>query len=266
MWNFFEVVTGDTKYAKCTICAAKISRGSVIPKSQTTAGLKKHLETKHLEAWTKVVSTKKESEKRKKEEIEGEELQILNLRSKKLREAVKENTIPFWAAPTSKLEFHSVEAQKIHKIIFEHLIMDLLPFTHVNNPGFIRHHAQIMPRFEVASSKYYRNQLNPVFQKVKSRLMDIINEDNPKSICVMLDAWSAQHHGYMGVNITYLCQWKRKHYNICCSPFDQSHTAVNIYQSVVSSLEEWNLASRVKVVLRDNASNESIFTRRLFLG
>ena len=64
------------------------SRGSVIPKSQTTAGLKKHLETKHLEAWTKVVSTKKESEKRKKEEIEGEELQILNLRSKKLREAV----------------------------------------------------------------------------------------------------------------------------------------------------------------------------------
>ena len=51
MWNFFEVVTGDTKYAKCTICAAKISRGSVIPKSQTTAGLKKHLESKHLEAY-----------------------------------------------------------------------------------------------------------------------------------------------------------------------------------------------------------------------
>ena len=205
MWNFFEVVTGDTKYAKCTICAAKISRGSVLPKSQTTAGLKKHLETKHLEAWTKVVSTKKESEKRKKEEIEGEELQILNLRSKKLREAVKENTIPFWAAPTSKLEFHSVEAQKIHKIIFEHLIMDLLPFTHVNNPGFIRHHAQIMPRFEVASSKYYRNQLNPVFQKVKSRLMDIINEDNPKSICVMY------HNGYMespNFDLCLMANWK----------------------------------------------------------
>ena len=93
MWTFFEVDTENTKYAKCTICAAKISRGSVIPKAQTTAGLKKHLESKHLEAWTKVVSTKKESEKRKKEEIDGEELQILNLRSKRLREAVKENTI-----------------------------------------------------------------------------------------------------------------------------------------------------------------------------
>ena len=51
IWNFFEVVTGDTKYAKCTICAAKISRGSAIPKNQTTAGLKKHLESKHLEAY-----------------------------------------------------------------------------------------------------------------------------------------------------------------------------------------------------------------------
>ena len=26
---------------------------------------------------------------------------------------MKENTIPFWAQPTSKLEFHSTEAQKI---------------------------------------------------------------------------------------------------------------------------------------------------------
>ena len=51
MWNFFEVVTGDTKYAKFKICAAKISRGSVIPKSQTTTDLKKHLKSKHLEAY-----------------------------------------------------------------------------------------------------------------------------------------------------------------------------------------------------------------------
>ena len=35
------------------------------------------------------------------------------MRSKKLRKEVKENTIPFWAQPTSKLEFHSTEAQKI---------------------------------------------------------------------------------------------------------------------------------------------------------
>ena len=35
------------------------------------------------------------------------------MRSKKLRKEVKENTIPFWAQPTSRFEFHSTEAQKI---------------------------------------------------------------------------------------------------------------------------------------------------------
>ena len=112
LWDHFEVDPNNTKYVKCTLCGAKISRGSEVPKKQTTAGLKKHLEAKHLEKWTKVFASKKESEKRKKEEMDGEELQILNLRSKRLREAVKENTIPFWAQPTSKLEFHSAEAQR----------------------------------------------------------------------------------------------------------------------------------------------------------
>ena len=32
----------------------------------------------------------------------------------------------------------------------------LSPFSIINNPGFIRHHAQVMPRFDVASDKYYR--------------------------------------------------------------------------------------------------------------
>ena len=41
---------------------------------------------KHIEKWTKVFAFKKESEKRKKEEMDGEELQILNLRSKRLRD------------------------------------------------------------------------------------------------------------------------------------------------------------------------------------
>jgi hypothetical protein len=41
------------------------------------------------------------------------------LRSKKLRKEVKENTISFWAQPTSKLEFHSTEEQKIKEETME---------------------------------------------------------------------------------------------------------------------------------------------------
>ena len=41
------------------------------------------------------------------------------MRSKKFRKEVKENTIPFWAQPTSKLEFHSTEEQKIKEETME---------------------------------------------------------------------------------------------------------------------------------------------------
>ena len=41
------------------------------------------------------------------------------MRSKKLRKELKENTIPFWAQPTSKLEFHSTEEQKIKEETME---------------------------------------------------------------------------------------------------------------------------------------------------
>jgi hypothetical protein len=41
------------------------------------------------------------------------------LRSKKLRKEVKENSIPFWAQPTTKLEFHITEVQKIKEETME---------------------------------------------------------------------------------------------------------------------------------------------------
>ena len=41
------------------------------------------------------------------------------MRSKKFRKEVKENTIPFWAQPTSKLEFQSTEEQKIKEETME---------------------------------------------------------------------------------------------------------------------------------------------------
>ena len=38
---------------------------------------------------------------------------------KEIKKKRKENTIPFWAQPTSKLEFHSTEEQKIKEETME---------------------------------------------------------------------------------------------------------------------------------------------------
>ena len=46
--------------------------------------------------------------------------------------------------------------QRYHKSIFECMILDLVPFSEVNKPGFLRHHQLLVPNFKVASEKYYR--------------------------------------------------------------------------------------------------------------
>ena len=78
------------------------------------------------------------------------------LRSEKARNDMFEYTLHDWNPPKSYMKPGSAEAQKIHKAIFEQMLLDLVPFTEVNKPGFLRKHALLCPDFKVASDKYYR--------------------------------------------------------------------------------------------------------------
>ena len=81
---------------------------------------------------------------------------LWKLRSKKQRTEMFSCTIPGWVESTTTLDFKSARAQRIHKSIFETMVVDLVPFREVEKPGFLRHHQLICPNFNVASEKYYR--------------------------------------------------------------------------------------------------------------
>ena len=143
---------------------------------------------------------------------------------------------------------NSSRAQKIHKSIFETMLVDLVPFHEVNKPGFLRHHALVCPNFEVASDKYYRDMLDPTYERVKSRVKERLNSDSPPSFSIALDGWSQYHHGYMGINAHYLDnEWDRQIVCISCSPFDESHTGIH-YIPLTSS--EFVFQARLKHIYR----------------
>ena len=83
-------------------------------------------------------------------------ISIWKLRSKEQRKEMFQTTIPGWVDSKTMLPFNDARAQRIHKSIFETMVLDLVPFSEVNKPGFLRHHAYLAPNFEVASEKYYR--------------------------------------------------------------------------------------------------------------
>ena len=125
----------------------------------------------------------------------------------------------------------------------------------VNRPGFLRHHARMLPNFEIGSEKFYRDMLDPTYEKIKEKLKAKLAQDDPEYVAISLDGWSAYHHGYLGINVQYLHNWKLNTFNLACSPFDESHTAENIYKKLSGLLEEWQLKERVVLALRDNAAN-----------
>ena len=50
VWSYF-VVCEDSKYAKCSICKQKISRGGKITKTFNTSNLVAHLKNNHIDQY-----------------------------------------------------------------------------------------------------------------------------------------------------------------------------------------------------------------------
>ena len=60
----------------------------------------------------------------------------------------------------------------------------------------------------------------------------------------------------MGLNGHYLTRdWKRVIFNMACVPFDEAHTAVHIYESLVYEILDWDILEIVGPCVRDNAKN-----------
>ena len=263
VWKYFEDDTQNKKNAICNLCNASVSRGSAISKNKNTSSLLSHLKGFHVADYNKV---QKENELREKFEKamkakEDEKLKTSMLRSKNDRKAALNVSLPDFIASNTKWSFNSEKAQRLHKAIFEELIIDLQPFTHVDGLGFLRTKQMTVPQFEVASSKYYRSLLEPTFEKVLAKLKAQLMEDNPVVIVLSLDGWSQFKHGYIGINIHYLKDWERKHFHMICIPFDERHTAENLRDSVKEHCENQNILDRISLILRDNAANvQAAFT------
>ena len=92
---------------------------------------------------------------------------IFNLRTQDERKAMLQQTLPNFVESKRPFDFHSPQAQRIHKSIFERHVVDLVPWHEVNKPGFIRSYAIIEPRFKLASDKYYRSLLDPTYDRLR---------------------------------------------------------------------------------------------------
>jgi hypothetical protein len=110
-----------------------------------------------------------------------------------------------------------------HRGILMMIVTDLQPFSIVNDPGFLHYSKLLDPRFTVASDIYYRRLLEKSYKKGMECVQKKFNDDEPASVSLQLDGWSAHKHGYIGLLVSYITKdWRRAKLCLACSPFDGS--------------------------------------------
>ena len=123
-------------------------------------------------------------------------------------------------------------------------------------------HAKLLP-LRVHTYLITANIVQKYAYQIRASLAAKFTEDSPPTMSLGLDAWSQHHHGYLGINSHHINkEWEREIFNLACVPFDEHHTAENIYNrldSVVkdwdSVVKDWEFEDKVGLCVRDNASN-----------
>ena len=246
IWEYFEEKTNDPSVVTCKIVGCKkpsVSRGKTgtARSNLTNTSMTTHLATHHPSKSKEFRDTRQKSiaVKRKYEEEHVEELEssapLFNLRVQSQRQTfLQQSTISSWVGGGhtsvgqtggSTYDIHDQRAKEKHKGILMMVVMDLQPWSFVNDPGFVYCAYQLDPHYKIASTTFYRGLLDKSYHKSVKKVEEKIAIDNPEFVACQLYAWSSYRHGYMGMLISYLTKgWKRVSLCLACSPFDGHHT------------------------------------------
>ena len=135
------------------------------------------------------------------------------------------------------------------------IIIDNRPWTDVEKIGFSRFISQAAPKLRIHTEKYYRGQLDEVYEKVLEAVRQYVSKHNPSFFCLGFDGWSQFHNGFIGYVAHYLADWKREKVVIDMIPSNDSHSGKELLRITKVVTDDWNITNKTKVIQRDNAAN-----------
>ena len=277
IWDYFVEDEKEPSYVICQIVGCKkkrISRGKG-DKSKgklTNSSMVSHLNVHHSMEFAEFQKKRADKEASTKatnedddDEMEVSTVPLFQLRSQKQRQIfLQQSTITSWVGSSqrpvqssgSMYDIHDIRAKERHKGVLMMVVLDLQPWTIVENAGFNYYSYQMDPHYKLGSINFYRSLLDKSYNNNVKKVMEKISVDQPMFVACQLDGWSCYKHGYMGLLISYLTPgWKRVSICLNCSPFDQSHTGEHIAEWLDTKLSSWSVLDKTNVVISDSASN-----------
>ncbi|XP_072044965.1 zinc finger BED domain-containing protein 4-like [Amphiura filiformis] len=257
IWDYFTICENDPSKAECNTCKSKLSRGGTIPSNYTTTNLKNHLRKYHKPEYKQFEEAVQNDQKAKTEKQESQAASTsttqnakqVGLQQLKLQQAIDRSTV--WSKDDPR-------TKETHKKLGEMIVLDMQPFSVVDDVGFQRYTYSLQPRYKLPSKTYVSEKLIPgIYKGVKTGLHDMIN--NVDHISVTTDLWTSPggSHSLMSltghwINDTFV---KRRGV-LCASSFPGRHTGDNIKEEMERMFKEWDIEkSKIHTVLRDNGAN-----------
>ena len=132
IWTYFTAHGVDVKLAVFNMCKESKSLGSVDPRKRTLVNLKDHIKAKHPVEWQVL---NKELQSRSDKRLNDESIDVHQIKSKRQRTSLFQSTIPNFVETSRAWDIRSEKALKVRRSIFEFMMLDLQPYSIVNDPG-----------------------------------------------------------------------------------------------------------------------------------
>ncbi|XP_011870201.1 PREDICTED: zinc finger BED domain-containing protein 1-like, partial [Vollenhovia emeryi] len=179
-----------------------------------------------------------------------------------LQTTEKDNNIktPHSRTRQTCLQFRAVDKrthEKYSKAVAYFIATSMQPYSVVDSEGFQILLKTIAPNFKCPHRNAMRDKYIPMlYAQTKETITTIMK--NATDISFTTDCWTSEaKNPYFSLTAHFITEdWKLMSACLNCSLLDVDHTALNLKDSLLNALEEWNISrSSVAAFSTDNGSN-----------
>lgn len=243
--------------AKCLLCKQIYSR-----KGRGTSSLKNHLKSKHKEQYAEML---------KEENKPAEQKDPVKTALQKLNSDIRQITVEECHTRAKLRDASHSTNEEIDKYISEMLVVDDLPFSHVEGVGFMRFMSMLVPQYRVKQRNFYSSMIctdiyDAVCYQMTKMLRDITNTMGT-CISLTLNVWPDTSAGVSLLSVTAHAisrDFERMKFVLGIEPLEENDSGYYISRKLNDILDEWKLSHNyVHCIVRDSRAN---MMKALFLS
>lgn len=269
IWNFFTEKPNSDTIAVCNICKKDFSFKS------SSNNLKKHLEKKHPLINFKNNDKQERNRDRSRSPTKLPDTSIVTganandeAEERVSAESNREMSQNSGSSQKSKVQTHvniflkrkmGISSKKnLDNNLMLLFYKDFQPFSIVEDYGFRKFVNSLNPSYEIPSRKTISNTLLEAnYEEIYNLCKRLITDETIMAVTLTTDSWTSRNtENFLAVTCHFITEeFELRNVLLECSTYAESHTSKNLAKELKKTFDEWNISSKILLMVSDNAAN-----------